>query len=113
MVCRLVADVLMQKPAVFGQHLLGGKSEMGLPVICCFDRKNRPVSTTIEATGRKIALHYSALSAKERNVEHLFFGNFNFSALQFCNSAILQFHGKRLGKSSTQILLSPKIGDSS
>lgn len=55
MVCRLVAGVLMQKPDVFGQHLPGGKSEMGLPVICCFDRKNRLVSTTIEATGRKIA----------------------------------------------------------
>lgn len=33
MVCRLVAGVLMQKPDVFGQHLPGGKSEMGLPVI--------------------------------------------------------------------------------
>lgn len=52
MVCRLVAGVLMQKPGVFGQYLPGGKSEMDLPVICCFDRKNRLVSTTIEATGR-------------------------------------------------------------
>lgn len=69
MVCRLVAGVLMQKPDVFGQHLPGGKSEMGLPVICCFDRKNRLVSTTIEATGRKIAFIIQLSDERARNTE--------------------------------------------
>jgi len=74
MVCRLVAGVLMQKPGVFGQHLSGGKSEMGLPTVCCFDHKTTWFLQQLKQLVAKSPSLFSSLT-KERNIEY-FFDNF-------------------------------------